>query len=67
MSLDTCPRIDDAASYVLRAMPDGEWELYSAHVADCKICAGKVDELGFVSDALLNGIPQLSAPPEIRG
>jgi len=66
VSFDTCPRIDDAASYVLRAMPDGEWELYGAHVADCEICAGKVDDLGFVSDALLNGVPQLSAPPEIR-
>ncbi len=66
MSLDTCPRIDDAASYVLRAMPDGEWELYSAHVLGCEICSAKVAELGFVSDALLNGVPQLSAPAEIR-
>jgi hypothetical protein len=66
MSFDACPRIDDAASYVLRAMPDGEWELYAAHIADCELCAGKVDELGFVSDALLNGVPQLSAPPQIR-
>jgi hypothetical protein len=62
----TCPRIDDAASYVLRAMPDGEWELYGAHVLVCEVCSGKVAELGFVSDALLNGVPQLSAPPEIR-
>lgn len=67
MTIDTCPRIDDAGSYVLRAMPDGEWELYSAHVADCQVCAGKVAELGFVSDALLNAVPQMSAPPEIRG
>jgi hypothetical protein len=66
VSIDTCPLIDDAASYVLRAMPDGEWELYSAHVAGCEVCAGKVAELGFVSDALLNGVRQLSAPPEIR-
>jgi len=66
LSFDTCPRIDDAASYVLRAMPDGEWELYAAHVADCELCAGKVEELGFVSDALLNGVPQLTAPPQIR-
>jgi hypothetical protein len=66
MTLGTCPRIDDAASYVLRAMPDGEWELYRDHVADCDVCAGKVAELGFVADALLNAVPQLSAPPEIR-
>jgi len=62
----TCPRIDDAASYVLRAMPDGEWEIYRSHVLDCEVCSGKVAELGFVSDALLNGVPQLSAPAEIR-
>jgi hypothetical protein len=66
LSFETCPRIDDAASYVLRAMPDGEWELYADHIAGCELCAGKVDELGFVSDALLNAVPQLSAPPQIR-
>ena len=66
MSTDTCPRLDDAASYVLRAMPDGEWESYRDHVTRCDACAGKVAELGFVSDALLNGVPQLSAPPAIR-
>jgi Anti-sigma-K factor rskA len=66
MTTDSCPRIDDAASYVLRAMPDGEWEGYSAHVSHCDACAAKIDELGFVSDALLNAVPQLSAPPEIR-
>lgn len=66
MNRATCPRIDDAGSYVLRAMPDGEWELYAAHIANCRICTEKVAELGFVSDALLNAVPQLTAPPEIR-
>jgi hypothetical protein len=66
MTTAACPRVDDAGSYVLRAMPDGEWESYSAHVADCQVCAGKVAELGFVADVLLNAVPQLTAPPEIR-
>jgi hypothetical protein len=66
MSTDTCPRIDDAAGYVLRAIPDGEWEGYAAHVSGCPDCAAKIEELSFVSDALLSGVPQLSAPPEIR-
>jgi hypothetical protein len=66
MTTDTCPRIDDAASYVLRAIPDGEWEGYAAHVSGCQVCASKIEELTFVSDALLSGLPQLSAPPEIR-
>jgi hypothetical protein len=61
-----CPLIDDAASYVLRAMPDGEWQHYSAHVEGCAVCAGKIKELSFVSDALLGAVPQVSAPPEIR-
>ncbi len=66
MTIDTCPRIDDAGPYVLRAIPDGEWEGYAAHVSGCGVCAAKVEELGFVGDALLNAVPQLSAPPEIR-
>ena len=66
MTTGTCPRIDDAASYLLRAMPDGEWEHYAAHLATCDACSAKVAELGVVSDALLNAVPQLTAPPEIR-
>ena len=66
MSFEICPRVDDAASYVLRAMPDGEWEQYADHASQCTVCTAKIAELGFVSDALLNAVPQLSAPPEIR-
>lgn len=66
MTSETCPRIDDAASYVLRAIPDGEWEGYAAHLSHCRLCAAKVAELSVVSDALLSAVPQVSAPPEIR-
>lgn len=66
MTSETCPRIDDAASYVLRAIPDGEWEGYAAHLSHCQLCAAKVAELSVVSDALLSAVPQVSAPPEIR-
>jgi hypothetical protein len=62
-----CPRTDDAASYVLRAMPDGEWEVYQEHLARCAPCAEKVAELRLVADALLSGVPQLSAPAPVRG
>jgi hypothetical protein len=58
--------VEDAAGYVLRALPDGEWESYRYHVDECQECAEKVAELGFVSHALLSAVPQLSAPPEIR-
>ena len=64
--MNACPRIDDAAAYVLRALPEGEWESYAYHVAECDACTDKVAELGFVSHALLSAVPQLSAPPEIR-
>ncbi|HEV2058014.1 MAG TPA: anti-sigma factor [Solirubrobacteraceae bacterium] len=66
MTPDTCPRIDDAASYVLRAIPDGEWQGYAAHLSHCQACAAKVAELSVVADALLSAVPQVSAPPEIR-
>jgi hypothetical protein len=66
MSYSTCPRIDDAAGYVLRALPEDEWESYGYHVAECEACTEKVAELGFVSNALLSAVPQLSAPPQIR-
>ena len=47
-------------------MPDSEAESYRHHVTQCVECAAKVDELDFVSHALLSAVPQLSAPPEIR-
>jgi hypothetical protein len=61
-----CPRVDDAGSYVLRAMPDGEWETYREHLGRCNACAQKVAELQFVGDALLSGVPQLTVPPNVR-
>jgi hypothetical protein len=66
MNLFECPRIDDAAGYVLRALPDGESESYRHHVTECEECSAKVAELGFVSHALLSAASQLSAPPDIR-
>jgi hypothetical protein len=66
VSLFECPRIDDAAGYVLRALPDFEAESYRHHVTQCDECAAKVAELHFVSHALLSAAPQLSAPPDIR-
>jgi len=66
VSIARCLRTDDAASYVLRAMPDEEAEAYRYHLGDCEECATKVKELEFVAHALLSGVPQLTAPPQIR-
>jgi anti-sigma-K factor RskA len=66
VNLFECPRVEDAAGYVLGAMPDSEAESYRRHIAECSECHAKVGELQFVSHALLSAVPQLSAPPEIR-
>lgn len=66
MSVYACTRIDDAASYVLRAMDDGDWQEYALHLRVCTDCADKTAELSFVTDALLSGVPQVMAPPELR-
>jgi hypothetical protein len=66
VSGDLCPRTDDAASYVLHAMSDGECETFQAHLGRCGACAAKVAELQFVGDALLSGVPQLTAPAPVR-
>ncbi len=66
MSGYECPQIENAGGYVLSAMPEGEWEAYGYHLAECGDCSAKVQELGCVSHALLSGVPQLTAPPDIR-
>ena len=66
MSTETCHRLDDAASYLLGAMPEGEWEQYAGHLSSCQACTAKLAELRVVSDALLNAVPQVTAPPDIR-
>ncbi|MDX6692048.1 MAG: hypothetical protein QOG15_3505 [Solirubrobacteraceae bacterium] len=66
MSTSDCPRIDDAGPYVLRAMDDAEYEAHRYHIADCELCAAKVAELQFAANALLSGVPQLSAPLPLR-
>jgi hypothetical protein len=58
--------MDDAAGYVLRALPDGELERFEGHLRGCAMCAEKVAELHVVGDALLSAVPQLTAPPPIR-
>jgi anti-sigma factor RsiW len=61
-----CLRTDDGASYVLGAMPDDEAEAFRYHLGECEECAVTLRELEFVSHALRSGVPQLTAPPQIR-
>lgn len=62
----SCPRIDDAAPYVLRAMDEAEWDAHRYHLADCEFCAAKVAELEPVADALLSGVLQLTPPAPLH-
>lgn len=66
MSPPRCLRTDDGASYVLGAMPDDEAEAFRYHLGECEECAATLRELEFVSHALRSGVPQLTAPPQIR-
>ena len=48
-------------------MPDGEWESYRHHVAECDECAGEGRRARLrLATRCSARVPQLSAPPEIR-
>ena len=55
MSAGSCPLVDDAAAYVLGALPDGECEGYRDHLAGCAALRDKVAELTVVADVPARG------------
>ena len=65
MSVDDCAA--NAASYVLGALDDGEYESFRAHLETCAVCREEVAALQLVADALPAVAPSLSAPPELKG
>jgi anti-sigma-K factor RskA len=56
----------DAAPYVLGALPDAEQEAFRAHLESCAICREEVASLEVVAHSLSAAVPQLSAPAEVR-
>jgi anti-sigma-K factor RskA len=61
-----CTHRDDAGSYVLRALPDDEYERFEAHLATCEDCRREVADLQVAADTLPLSAVQVDPPPELR-
>jgi anti-sigma-K factor RskA len=59
--------LEDAAAYVLGALPGEEHESFQVHLRGCAQCREEVARLQVVADALPLASPQLSASPELKG
>ncbi len=66
MSAGTCNRRDDAAAYVLGALPDDECEGYAHHLAGCAPCEVTVAELSYVTESLPAVATPLQAPAVLQ-
>jgi anti-sigma-K factor RskA len=64
--MTTCAHRDDAGSYVLRALPDDEYERFEAHLATCDGCRREVADLQMAADTLPLAAVQVGPPPELR-
>jgi anti-sigma-K factor RskA len=62
-----CPRLADAAAYVLGALEENELAHYREHIEDCAQCRVEVAELQSVVDELPMSVPPASAPEALRG
>lgn len=56
----------DAAPYVLGALPETEHEAFVAHLQSCAICREEVAALQVVAASLPAAVPQLSAPGDLK-
>ena len=59
-------RVQDAAAYVLGALPEHESESYREHLGDCVECAAEILALQPVADSLALGVVRVDAPPDLR-
>lgn len=59
-------RAQDAASYVLGALPEHELESYREHLGDCVECAAEILALQPAADSLALGVVRVEAPPDLR-
>ena len=55
-------RAQDAASYVLGALPEHEFESYREHLSGCAECAAEILALQPVADSLALGVVRVEAP-----
>jgi len=57
---------DDAAAYVLRALPDTEEAEFERHLEGCPTCRGEVEDLRVATDALALAVPAMTPPPNLK-
>jgi anti-sigma factor RsiW len=62
----SCAHADDAAGWVLGALPEDEQERFAEHLAGCEICRREVAELQMVADTLPLAAVQVAPPPELK-
>jgi hypothetical protein len=62
-----CERcLQDAAAYVLGALPERECESYREHLAGCAECVGEVAALQAAADSLALAVTPMQTPEEVR-
>ncbi|MGZ6641245.1 MAG: anti-sigma factor [Solirubrobacteraceae bacterium] len=64
--MNECAHIDDAAAYVLGALPDDELAAFAAHLEVCEVCRREVAELRPAADTLPLSAPPAAPPPELK-
>ena len=62
----SCAHADDAAGWVLGALPEDERERFAEHLAGCQICRREVADLQMVADTLPLAAVQVAPPPELK-
>ncbi len=59
-------RAQDAAAYVLGALPEQELASFHEHLGGCDRCAAEVATLQPAADSLALGVARVQAPPDLR-
>lgn len=59
-------RAQDAAAYVLGALPEHEFESYREHLGGCAECAAEILALQPVADSLALGVVRVDAPVDLQ-
>ncbi len=63
---DHAEYVEAQGAYLLGALPDGEREVFEAHLTECDRCRGDVYALHVVTDALPGAVPPVQPPLELK-
>lgn len=66
MSDAPCEHSADAAGWVLGSLSPRDGERFAAHLKDCPHCRAEVARLTGSCEQLIQGVPLLTPPPELR-